>query len=240
MIPKVLLGFARDRMRRLRPVLLVLLIAVGAWTYFRFDFTSHLTIQGMRALVEAHGAYGPLVFIGVCIAGIFLHLPEIALIAIGGMLFERTHAFAYGWIASVLGTTATFLLVRYFARDAVQRTLVSRFAGLRVLDDRLERHGFATVLVLRLVLFLAPPLNWTIGATQVRVHHYVGGTALGVVPGIAATVFFADSIANRGLDDPLLSGKLVVGALLVVGFLVVAATVGRRLLTKGAPPKPSS
>lgn len=222
-------------MRRLRPVLLVLLVAGGVWAYLRFDFGPHLTLDGMRTLVEAHGPYGPLVFIGVCIAGIYLHVPEIALIALGGMLFERTHAFAYGWIASVLGSTSTFLLVRYFARDAFRRSLSTRFVRLRALDAKLERHGFVTVLLLRLVLFLAPPLNWAIGATGVRVHHYVGGTALGVVPGIAATVFFADSITNRGPNEPLLSAKTVVGALLVAALLVAATIAGRRLL--GGPAK---
>ena len=38
-----------------------------------------------------------------------------------------------------------------------------RFPRLRALDDRLERHGVATVVLLRLLLFLAPPLNWALG-----------------------------------------------------------------------------
>jgi uncharacterized membrane protein YdjX (TVP38/TMEM64 family) len=219
-------------MRRLRPVLLVLLVGAAIWGHQRLDLGRYLSLDAMRALVEAYHPYSPLVFIGMCVAGIFLHLPEIVLFALGGMLFERPYAFAYGWIASVVGTTSTFLLVRYFARDSFQRVLTTRFTGLRALDERLERHGFLTVLVLRLVLFFAPPLNWAIGATRVRVHHYVAGTALGVVPGIAATVFFADSIVNRGPDDPLLGAKTVVGALLVAALLVAVAIAGRRLLGK--------
>lgn len=222
----------------MRPVLLVLVIAAGIWAHQRFDLASHLTLAGLRVLVEAYGHLGSLVFVGACVAGIFLHLPGALIIAFGALLFEWPRAFAYGWIGSLLGTTATFLLVRYLARDAFQRSLISRFAGLRALDERLERHGFVTVLILRLGLFLAPPLNWTIGATRVRLHHYIAGTAVGIAPGVAVTVFFADSIANRDPGDPLLSGKRLVGALLVAGLLVVAAVAGRHLLGKAAQTPP--
>jgi len=230
----------RSGLRRQWPrlVLLGVVIAAGAWAHQRFDLGSHLTLAGLRALVEAYGPLGPLVFVGACVAGIFLHLPGALVIALGALLFEWPRAFAYGWIGSLLGTAATFLLVRHLARDAFQRLLISRFAGLRALDERLERHGFVTVLILRLGLFLAPPLNWTIGATRVRLHHYIAGTALGIVPGVAVTVFFADSIASRGPGDPLLSGKRLVGALLVAGFLAVAAVTGRRLLGKPAQTPP--
>jgi uncharacterized membrane protein YdjX (TVP38/TMEM64 family) len=225
-------------MPRPRLLLLVAAIAALAWAYRALDLAQHASVQGLRALVEAHAPYGPLVFIGVCILGVFLHMPEIVLVAAGGILFEASRAFAYAWIATVVGATATFLLVRYVARDSFQRVLVGRFARLRTLDDRLATHGFVTVLALRLVLFMAPPLNWALGATRVRLGHYVAGTALGVVPGIATAVFFAESIASRGPEEELVGGGTLLAGLLIVGFLATAAIVSRRLLGRapGAPP----
>jgi uncharacterized membrane protein YdjX (TVP38/TMEM64 family) len=214
----------------------VLLVGLLLWLGHRADLGRHASLDGMRALVAAWGPYGPLAFIGVCIAGIFLHMPEILLIAVGGLLFEGAHAFAYGWIAAVLGATSTFLVVRYFARDHFQRAVSGRFARLRALDERLERHGFVTVLVLRLVLFMAPPLNWALGASRVRLAHYVGGTALGVVPGVAAAVFFAESIAQREPGDGAVNGRMVLGILLVAAVLVLGAVAGRRLLNRVARP----
>lgn len=217
-------------MRWLRPLLLVLLLAGLVWAARTLDLAQHASLQGMRALVDSWAPYGPLVFIGICILGIFLHMPEIPFMAVGGLLFDGLAAFAYGWIAAVVGTTATFLLVRYFARDAFQRSLARRFARLQALDERLARNGFATVLVLRLVLFLAPPLNWALGATRVGTQQYVAGTAVGVVPGIATVVYFAESIASREPGAPILTPGVVVAALLLVAFLVTAAVAGRRLL----------
>jgi uncharacterized membrane protein YdjX (TVP38/TMEM64 family) len=120
------------------------------------------------------------------------------------------------------------------ARDHFQRVVDRRFTRLRALDQRLERNGFWTVFALRLVLFLAPPLNWALGATRVSLPHYVAGTALGVIPGMAATVFFADTIARRPPDAPLLSPGVVVAGLLVATGLAGVAVASRRLLGRDA------
>jgi uncharacterized membrane protein YdjX (TVP38/TMEM64 family) len=222
--------------RGLRLVLLVLVVAAIAWASRVVDLGSYLSVDALRALVAAHAPYGPLVFIGVCIAGVFLHLPEIVFIALGGLVFETHLAFAYGWIASVAGATATFLTVRYLGRDYVRAGFVRRFARLRALDDRLARHGFATVLGLRVLLFMAPPLNWALGASSVRLPHYVAGTALGVVPGVGIAVFFADAIAAGEPAATLLAPRTVVAAGLVVALLASAAWGTRRLLASGRGP----
>jgi uncharacterized membrane protein YdjX (TVP38/TMEM64 family) len=224
-------------MRRVVRPLLLLVVVGAVVAAHRLGFSRNMTVDGMRALVEAHAPYGPLVFMAVCVAGIFLHVPEIVLIAIGGVLFGTVRAFAYGWVASLTGATATFLFVRYVARDYFQTALRGPLRRLRALDDRLERNGFRTVLVLRLVLFLAPPLNWALGATRVRAGHYLAGTALGVVPGIATTVFFADAIANRPEGRGLPPG--VVAAALVLIALVATATYARRRLGGGMPAPPA-
>jgi|SRR5581483_3305906 len=224
--------------RAVRPIVIVAVIAALVLVDRRFDVFGHMTVDGMRALVDAHAPYGPLVFIGVCVFGIFLHMPEIVLIAIGGVVFGGVRAFVYGWIGALVGTTATFVLVRYVAHDTFQRSLAGRFARLRALEERLARRGFATVLALRLVLFLAPPVNWTLGATRVRLQHYVAGTALGVIPGIATTVFFADSIANRPSGTSVVSPKIAIAALLVAVLLAAATVASRRFFRPSgtAPP----
>jgi uncharacterized membrane protein YdjX (TVP38/TMEM64 family) len=193
-------------------------------------FHDHVSIAGMRALVGRYEPYGPLVFMAAAIAGLFLHMPEIVFIAIGGVLFGKTQGFIYGWLAAVVGATATFLLGRYFFHHSVQHAMDGRFARLRALDERLVRHGFRTMVVLRLLIFLAPPLNWAIGASRVRFVHYLAGTAVGIVPGIATTVYFADTIADRGGTGHLLTPDVVVPGLLIVAALLAGAVAARRVL----------
>jgi uncharacterized membrane protein YdjX (TVP38/TMEM64 family) len=214
------------------------LAAIGA-TLLTVIFGAHLLeldrlleVEAMRELVGRYGQAGPLLFIGVCVVALLLHLPEAVLIAIGAMLFGPLHGFAYGWVAAVAGSTLTFLVARHLARETVQSSLRGRLGRLRDVDSRFQTHGFQLVLLLRLVLFLAPPLNWAMGATSVRLRDYVAGTALGVVPGIALTVYLGGSIAQAdSYRDLLTVAHLLPGALLLA-LMVAAGIAGRRLLAR--------
>jgi uncharacterized membrane protein YdjX (TVP38/TMEM64 family) len=232
------------RIRSLSPVKKYVKIVVGlflvgllVWIYSTVDLSRYMNIVEMRKLMDSSGAFGPLVFIGLCIAGIFLHLPEIILIAMGGLVFGFVKGFVYGWIGVIAGSTGTFLCVRYVMRDAFQTSLESRFHRLQVFDERLAEHGFLTVLLLRLVLFVAPPLNWAIGLTRVPLCDYIAGSALGVIPGIAIACYFADSIARLKSTETLFTSKMMVPAGLVAALLIVVGISARRLFGKKPLPK---
>jgi len=192
-----------------------------------------MSIEGMRTLVNSHARYGPLVFMAMVVAGIFTRLPMAGtlLIAMGAVLFGPFRAFAYGWAAALVGTTSTFLLVRYVARDYLQSVFYGFSTRLRALDDRLTRNGFLAVLGLRIVLGLAPLLNWGLGATGVHARDYLAGTAVGVVPNIAIAVFFADVIVNRQPGRGMLSLTVVLGAALLIA-VAATAIVARRLVVE--------
>ncbi len=216
----------------------LLLAGVILWIYSTYDFSTYTKVNEMRVLIDSFGTYGSIVFIVLCIAGIFLHLPEIVLIAMGGLLFGGIKGFIYGWIGVVVGSTGTFLCVRYILRDVFQASLESRFRHLRAFDERLAENGFLTVLMLRLVFFVASPLNWAIGLTKVRLCQYVAGSALGVIPGIAITCYFADSIAVLQSTDTLFTLKMVVPVGLVAALLIISGISAWRLF--GEKPIPPS
>src|SRR5262249_62188648 len=143
--------------RSVRPVLGAAAFVTVVVVLWRLDLWSRVTVESMRALVDAWEPLGPLVFIAVFIAGFFIPGPEIVLVALGGVLFGAMWGFVYSWIASLLGTTLVFVLVRYTAQAWVQRALRDRLPRLRAFDDRLERHGVGTLGVRRLRAFAAPP-----------------------------------------------------------------------------------
>jgi phospholipase D1/2 len=218
----------------LRAALVVLGLAAVLAGLSWLGVWQHLSLDSMRALIDAWGPLGPLVFIAVFVAGFFVPGPEILLVAVGGVLFGAGLGFVYAWVASVVGTATTFLLVRVSAQAWVQRALRERFPRLRALDDRLERHGVATTVVLRLLLFLAPPLNWALGASRVRVRDYVVGTAIGILPGIGLTVLLADRITAAGATSALLDWDVVAPAVVLSLLIAVGLRVGHRLLAASA------
>jgi uncharacterized membrane protein YdjX (TVP38/TMEM64 family) len=176
-------------------------------------------------MVQSLGAYGAVAFVGLCVGAVLLHMPEIVLIAIGGVLFGSVNGFLLGWIGSVAGSTCSFLIARYFMQDAVQRALLSRFERIQAIDERLARRGFRTILLLRFVLFMAPPLNWAIGGTRVRLRDYLLGSVLGVVPCIAITSYAADTVAQAGSLSALLKPDTLLPASLAFVVVAVGALV---------------
>ena len=210
----------------------ILLAGTLIWVYHRYDFSGYLNLNEMRALIDSFGHYGPLIFIGFCIVGIFLHMPGIILIALGGLIFGMVKGFIYGWLGVIIGLTGTFLCVRYIMRDFFQKSLESRSHRLQTFDEHLAQHGFITVLLLRLVFFLSPPLNWVMGITRVRFRQYFAGSALGVIPGIAIACYFADSIAATKTRGTLLTVEMIVPAGLVAAMLIVSSIAAWRLFRK--------
>ena len=208
---------------RARIVLFGLAIAAVFGAVHALDLDRWADLDRVRAFIESHGTLAPLVFVGVCVAGIVLHLPEIVLLAAGGVVFGAVRGFAYGWVGAVVGSTLVFLAARHGAGHAVAGLLGSRFERFRSLDARFVTHGFE-------MLFLSPPLNWAIGATRVSLRNYVAGTAVGIVPGLAGTVLLADSFAEAESWSDLLTPDVLLTAALLLGVVVAAATVARRTL----------
>ncbi|HEV7735411.1 MAG TPA: VTT domain-containing protein [Candidatus Binatia bacterium] len=216
--------------RPLRAALIAVAVAVLAVTVRHVDFGAYASVAGMRALVEAWGPFGPLVFIGVFVAGFFIPGPEILFAALGVVLFGPVAGFVYAFLAAMIGTTVTFAIVRYTAQDYMQKAMRDRFASLRALDDRLEHQGVRTVALLRLLLFLSPPLNWALGASRVPMWRYMLGTALGILPGLTMTSYLADMITEAGSTADLLSPGILLPVLGVVVFVGAGVVFGRRFL----------
>ncbi|HME72478.1 MAG TPA: VTT domain-containing protein [Myxococcota bacterium] len=216
--------------RWLRPLLLVLFVAGLFWLHHHFGLRASISLDALRTRVAAHGPRGVLVFVATCVLCMLLHLPEILVIAAGGVLFGPLRGFLYGWTATLVGASLTFCLARYFLRDALQSSFLLRYERLRALDEHAARNGFRTVFVARVFLPLLPTLNWVFGPTRMRFLDYVGGTALGTIPGVAVITYFAHSISGIESMWDLVSFHNLVPALLIVSGPICAAIAGRRFV----------
>ena len=226
--------------RLLRAALVVVVIAAVLTAMRRFHLTDHLTIERMRALIVGAGPLGLLVFIGIFISGFFLPGPEMLSVAFGGVLFGTLWGFVYSWIACVVGTALPFILVRYGAQEWAQRALHDRFPRVRALDDRLVHHGVLTVALLRLVFLLAPPLNWSLGATRVRFRDYVLGTGIGILPGVGLTTFLADRISETGFSRELLTPQVIGPAAVLALLIGIGVAIGGRMMRRSAAARRSA
>jgi uncharacterized membrane protein YdjX (TVP38/TMEM64 family) len=216
-------------MERARPILAVLVFVAIVAAIVRSGVLADFSVEALRAEIESYGSLAPLVFMGLMIAGFFVPGPELVLIGLGGAIFGTVAAIAYGWIAAMVGTTLTFFLVRQAFGRYIDRADGVRFRRLRAIDERLAQHGFVTVLVLRLLFCMSPPLNFALGATRVRWRDYVLGTAIGITPGIGLGAYLGDAVTSAGSWTALVHPTLLLPALLAVVVAVAGARASRRL-----------
>jgi uncharacterized membrane protein YdjX (TVP38/TMEM64 family) len=224
--------------RLVRLSLILGCVVAIVWIVRAVDLGPYLNQAEMQRLVEAWEPYGAVVFMLVCALGVFGGGPELLIVMAGAPAFGPLVTFTYAWLACVGATTATFLITRLLGREQFQRMLLRRMPRLQLLDERLARHGFVTVLILRFVLILAPPLNWGLGATRVRLRDYVAGTALGIVPWLAIAVLAGPQIIPENPGDPWVTPRFMRAVGLLVAGIATLALVGRRLLAglRATPP----
>ena len=91
----------------------------------------------------------------------------------------------------------------------------------------MERNGIKTVAMLRVLLTMAPPLNWLLGATNIKVRDYIIGTSLGLIPAVVVVIFMVGRLKTITKMSDLLQPE-VVGAMLVFLTVVVVVLVLRR------------
>lgn len=162
------------------------------------DF-SKVDEQGFKRWVESLGIWGPVSYIIVYLLRPLILFPAGVLSAAAGVIWGPALGFFYLQIAANISSTAEFLIARYSAREAVEKHFKGKIASL---DERIAKHGFLTVLLIRLIPNLAWDIqNLSLGLTKVKFRDYFLATLIGIMPGSFAFVFFGASLI-KVLFDP--------------------------------------
>ncbi|MEE8423805.1 MAG: TVP38/TMEM64 family protein [Thermodesulfobacteriota bacterium] len=199
--------------------LVFIIIAVAV---FRFSPVREVfSITVLQDFIASSGIWGPIVFIGIYALGVCLFIPGTILTATGAVLFGTLYGFIYNEIGAMIGASISFFIGRYLGRDFVASLIGDR---LKKYDDKVEKHGFTTVLYLRLVFFPFVPMNFGMGLTKVRFTDFFWGTLCGIIAGgFILTFFFAtlSEIMISGDWRQLLSVKVYFSvALFIASFFI--------------------
>lgn len=187
-------------------------------------------IGELRGLIEALGPWGPLVFLLLYIIAVVFMMPASALTLAAGALFGSVLGVVVVSGASTLGAGLSFLISRYFAREAASDWL-SKSEKFRQLDQMTEKHGAIMVALTRLVpIFPFSLLNYGFGLTRVPFRTYLFWSWLCMLPGTMLYVVGADAL-TKGLAQGRVPWPLVGGAMVAAIILTVLVRLAQRKLT---------
>jgi uncharacterized membrane protein YdjX (TVP38/TMEM64 family) len=177
----------RRRLARLAALgaIFVALAVVGHFTPAR----EWLSPARLRPLIASLGLAGAALFVAIFAIGELLHVPGLVFVAVAVLAYGRLWGGLLAFAAAVGSVCVSFAVVRGVGGQAlagIERPL------LRRLLDRLEAWPVRTVVVLRTVFVLSPPLNYALALSPIRFRDYLVGSAIGLVLPIGAAVVFFD------------------------------------------------
>lgn len=190
-------------------------------------------VLDLQAWVDQHPRWSMLAVLGLLVVGILMMLPASLMMMLSGFLFGLGKGFLVFWAATLVASTAAFLIGRTLGRPWVSRRIAQQ-PKFQAIDRAVRRKGFFVVFLTRLILLLPfPALNYSHGLTDVRLRDYMAGTMLGMVPPILLFVYLgtlASSVADIVNGRVALEGGQValavagaIAAILVAVVIVVAA-----------------
>src|SRR5207247_10981805 len=162
------------------------------------------------------------------VAGL-LDVPVLLVIAVAGIVFGPLVGGIYALAGSMLSGAVTYSIGRKLGRETVRR-----FAGKRLnaITRGLSKRGLLTMILVRVVP-VAPftVVNVVAGASHIGWRDFLLGTALGMLPGIVATVLFVDRLiaAVRHPGPKTIALLSLIAAVLITTALLVH----RRLAAQG-------
>lgn len=180
-------------------------------------------IKNTLSWIQDLGLGGGIVFILIYTLATILFIPGSLLTLGAGAIFDVVLGSIYVFIGAVLGSTGSFLIGRYLARDWVARKIDNN-PKFKAIDRAVARSGFRIVLLTRLSpVFPFNLLNYAFGIARVNLRDYVLGSA-GMIPGTVMYVYLGSlvgSVAKIGLEDATKSpeGQRIQWIIRIVGLM---------------------
>ena len=214
------------RVRRLLPrvlagagvvCLVALVLVLTGWGAPLWEvFSDRARVQ---QTIDGAGAFAPLVYLGLLVVqAVVAPLPAPAVAIAGGYTFGVVEGFLLTWLGGLAGGVISFGISRIFGRGFLEGR-VGR------LDRYAEEHGVALIFVLRLIPLVSfDAISYAAGLSSVRFRGFFAATALGMLPGTFAFVYFGGSQGGFG-RWAILAGLAV---LAVVAYLYQRRFFGLR------------
>jgi uncharacterized membrane protein YdjX (TVP38/TMEM64 family) len=193
--------------------LVVLVIALLVVAYFSGVLEQVAHPQALaRTLVDM----GPWGYVAFVLAYTLLQpfgVPGTVFIIAAPLIWPWQTAFVLSMIGTMSASVVGFSFARFMARDWIAARIPAR---LRKYEDALERRAFQTIVLLRLVFWMAQALHFFFGVSKVGFWTHFWGSLLGYLP----TLLLVSYLGGELLDA---SGKIQPKAWPIFAGLIIAS-----------------
>lgn len=175
----------------------ILTILFGALVVAAFSYRTEFIHAALylEKLGTAHPAMAGILLIFLKTISAPLGFPGTPLTLVTGSLFGTALGTLIALIGNTLGAGLAFLVVKYLAKEYVQKNIISRYQHIQAYEEVLNKKAFQAVVILRLIpLFPFNALNFILGCTNIPFKTYLLGSFIGMIPGTLLFVYFGESL----------------------------------------------
>ncbi|RMG06770.1 MAG: DedA family protein [Planctomycetota bacterium] len=179
--------------RRVGMLVAALAVGVGAARLLGVGGES-FTVAGLRAEVAAAGGWGVLLYALAFCGGYLLTVPGMFFVAVAVTAYGPVPGGLLGYGCALLAISCNFWAGRLLGGQDLGAL---RWRWARRLLARLDARPVRAVAVSRLVFMLTPPFDYGLGLSSVDYPAFLLGSALGLVPPVAAATLLVDALLKQ-------------------------------------------
>lgn len=128
-----------------------------------------------NALLGA-GALGILIYLAAYVGGALMNLPAFLFTVLAFLVYDMGWGYVVAFLGSFLAAYVHFQVVRSIGGQALTEVKIPL---MQKIMSRFDSHPLLTVILLRLLFFVSPPVNYLLALSNVRQYHFVVGTLIG-------------------------------------------------------------
>jgi uncharacterized membrane protein YdjX (TVP38/TMEM64 family) len=137
--------------------------------------SAYFTIEYLEGAIRSAGIFGVLLFVLVYTIGTLMNIPGFLFLFVGFMVYKGINGILIGYIASVFAVTVHFFFVRAMAGEALSEI---KKPFIRRQISKLTDAPIKTTIILRLIFYVSPPVNYALALSSIKWKHSLIGTML--------------------------------------------------------------
>ncbi len=137
--------------------------------------SKYFGLEYLTQTIQNTGSFGLVIFTVVYIIGTLMNVPGMIFLFILFLVYDDVTGLAVGYISTLLSMIAHFKFTRMIAGEPLGE--IKQPFIKKQLDNLLEKP-LRTVIVLRLILFISPPVNYALALSPVRNKHFLLGSMI--------------------------------------------------------------
>ena len=145
------------------------------WLAKYTSLSVYFSLDGMQKLIFEAGAYGVTLFIILFAVGIVMNVPGLLFLIIGFMLYGPYKGFLIVYVGSLIAVIAHFVFARSLAGEALGEI---KQPFIRKQMEKLKTKPIITSVILRLIFYVSPPVNYAFALSPIRTKDFIIGSAI--------------------------------------------------------------